>query len=32
MDKTKHTLLLIDSLELTNFVGIIPPARGALIV
>jgi hypothetical protein len=27
-----HALLLIDRLELANFVGVIPPARGALIV
>jgi hypothetical protein len=27
-----HTLLLIDRLELANFVGIIPPARGTFIV
>lgn len=32
MDKAEHTLLLIDRLELTNFVGKIPPARGALVV
>lgn len=27
-----HTLLLIDRLELANFVGVIPPARGTFIV
>ncbi len=27
-----HTLLLIDRLELANFVGVIPPACGAFIV
>ena len=27
-----RALLLIDRLELANFVGVIPPARGALIV
>ena len=32
MNKTNYTLLLIDWLELTNFIGIISPARGALIV
>lgn len=26
------TLLLIDRLELANFVGVIPPARGTFIV
>jgi hypothetical protein len=30
--RQKHTLLLIDRLELANFVRVIPPARGALIV
>jgi hypothetical protein len=27
-----HILLLIDRLELTNFVGVIPPARRTFIV
>jgi hypothetical protein len=27
-----HTLLLIDRLELANFVGVIPPARRTFIV
>ena len=27
-----HTLLLIDRLELANFIGVIPPARRTFIV
>jgi len=32
MIRQKHTLLLVDRLELANFVGEIPPARWALVV